>query len=127
MIFKTHALNIPQIRAVVAQFGGCYFHGDGNIYALDNNGNSDESDFRKDYSNDSNEESRYRVKFQRGDKYPKSVEQLNKMLFDAKNQETLAQRSIKQSSNVKTVTVMDEDFNDEDSEIDYSKYDRRNK
>jgi len=127
MIFKTHERNIPQIRAVVAQFGGCYFHGDGNIYSVDNQGNSEESDFRKDYSNDSNEESRYRVKFQRGDKMPRSVEQLNKMLLDARNQEIMSQRSIKQTSHVKTVTVTPDDFSDEDSEIDYSKYDRRNK
>ena len=134
MIFKTHASNIPQIRAVVATFGGCYFHGDGNIYAVDNNGNSEESDFRKDFSNDTNEESRYRVKFQRGDRIQKTVEQLNKALMDAKTQEVLAKRSITQTSNVRTFEVTSEDeglsdseISDTDSEVDYSKFDRRNK
>lgn len=127
MIFKTHESNIAQIRAVVAQFGGCFFHGDGNLYALDNNGNSEESLFRVEFSNDTNEESRYRVKFQRGNKIPRTVEQLNKALLDAKNQEIMAKRTITQSSNVKTVVVQDEDFTDADAEVDYEKYDRRNK
>lgn len=127
MIFKTHKSNIPQIRAVVATFGGCYFHGDGNMYALDNAGNSEESDFRIGFSNDTNEESRYRVKFSRGDVMPKTIEQLNKALMDARNQEILSKRSIKQSSNVKTVVVQEEDFQGADDDIDYSKFDRRNK
>lgn len=127
MIFKTHKSNIPQIRAVAATFGGCFFHGDGNIYALDNNGNSEESDFRKDFSNDTNEESRYRVKFQRGDVMPKTVDQLNKALMDARNQEILTQRTIKETSKVKTVTVQEEDFQDADAEIDYSRFNRSKK
>lgn len=125
MIFKTHPANIPQIKAVVAAFGGCYFHGDGNLYALDAQGNSEESDFRKDFSNDTNEESRYRVKFQRGDRIPTSVEELNKALLDSRNQELIAQRNIKQKEGVKTFTVQDEHLEDVDEDIDYSRFNRK--
>lgn len=128
MLFKTHTSNIPQIRATIATHGGCYFHGSGDMYALDANGNSEESNFRKDYSNDTNEESRYRKKFMRGDKLPKTVEELNKMLMDSRNQEIMAVRNITDSAaKIKTVTVEEADFQDGDAEIDYSKYDRREK
>lgn len=127
MLFKTHPSNIAQIRAVVGKFGGCYFHGDGNLYAVDALGNSIDSDFRKDFSNDSNEEARYRVRFMRGDSIPKTVEELNKMLFDSKNQEILTRRAIKDVGHVKTVEVEDTHYEhvDHDAEVDYSKYDRR--
>lgn len=127
MMFKTHPANIPQIKATIAAFGGCYFHGDGNLYALDAQGQSEESDFRKDFSNDTNNESRYRVKFNRGDKVPNSVEELDKMLLDSKNQELISLRNIRPKEAVKTVTVTEDYLDDVDSDIDYSRFNRKNK
>jgi len=100
MIFKLHKENLPQIKAVVKKFGACYIHGDGNLYI-----GKEESDFRKDFSNPNSEEASYRVKFEKGDAIPETVEDLQALMMKAKNQETLAEREVKEVSAVKTFAV----------------------
>jgi hypothetical protein len=99
-MFKTHLTNIAQIQAIVAAFGVCFFHGDGNMYDEEKH-----SDFRKDFSNPKNEASGYRVKFTATSKLPGSVEELDKMLMDSRTQEVIEKSKPASVSAVKTVTV----------------------
>jgi len=100
MIFKLHKNCLPQIKAVVNTYGVCYVHGDGNLYIT-----QEKSDFRKDFSNPSSEESTYRVKFGQGDKIPATVDDLQKMMLESRNQEILNERTQVYNTNVKTFTV----------------------
>lgn len=100
MIFKTHIENIPQIEATLDAFGTCYFHGDGNMYS-----EKEASDFRKDFSNPKNEECTYRIKFERGQQVPQTVEALNEALLKARNSEVMAGMAQTTNSNQKTITV----------------------
>ena len=100
MIFKLHENCLPQIKAVVKHYGVCFIHGDGNQYVT-----QDKSDFRKDFSNPSSDESTYRVKFVTGDKIPATIEDLQKMMLDNRNQEIVKERTNVYTSNVKTFTV----------------------
>jgi hypothetical protein len=100
MIFKTTAANLPQIKAVVDTFGICYVHGDGNMYTTEG-----PSNFRKDFSNPKQEESKYRVIFKKGDAIPATVDALNEALMASRNKEILAERETKIVSPVQTITV----------------------
>ena len=111
MIFKLHQNCLPQIKAVLKEYGVCYIHGDGNLYIT-----QEKSDFRKDFSNPSNEESTYRVKFVTGDKIPGNVEELQKMMLENRNQEILKERTNVYTSNVKTFTVEPEEVEPEEVE-----------
>ena len=99
-MFKLHPANIPQIKATVAAFGVCYFHGDRNLFSTER-----ESNFRKNFSNPDMDDSSYRVKFEKGDKIPSTIEELEKMLLASKNKERADERTIKETSSVKTIKV----------------------
>jgi len=99
-MFKLHPANIPQIKATVAAYGTCYIHGDGNLYTT-----QQESDFRKDFSNPDSDESTYRVKFEKGDKVPATIDELEKMLLDSKQKERMEEKQVKLYSAVKSITV----------------------
>lgn len=103
MIFRTVPENIPQIVRAVNHFGGCMFHGDGNIYNPDPKEGYKNSDDRQKYSNPKDEEAKYRIEFKRGDVIPSNVEQLNKMLLEAKNREVMAERTTEVHSHVTTI------------------------
>jgi len=107
MNFKTVPGNIPQIVAVVNQYGGCYIHADGNLYETSEarGWQSKASDDRQQYSNPDDMEAKYRVLFKRGDVIPYTVEALNKMLLESKNQEVLKSRKTEEFTHVKTVQV----------------------
>lgn len=98
-MFKTHINNIPGIKAAVAHFGSAYFHGDGNLYSK-----KEDSDFRKDFSNDANGPHSYRVLFVRGDIIPESLEQLDQLLLASKTRE-MAQTAPEYSTGVSTFKV----------------------
>jgi hypothetical protein len=104
MIFKLHEENLPQVKAVVKKFGVCYIHGDGNLYIT-----KEESDFRKDFSNPNSDEATYRVKFEKGDEIPGTIEDLQSLMMKAKNQETLDERKVEEISSVRTFAVESDD------------------
>ena len=100
-MFKTHPNNIHGIKAAVKAHETVYFHGDGNIYHK-----KEDSDFRKDFSNDPTGSHTYRVKFGKGGKQvPSSLEELNKMLLAAKSEEAVESAKPKESSSVATFDV----------------------
>ena len=124
MIFTTHNNNIPQIRTLVNVFGGCYVHGDGNLYTDDADGLR-ASDNQKNFSNPKREENTYRVHLKRGDVLPKTKEELDRLLLNSKNQEILTQRHVKETSQVKNFAVQyDDDVNYPEAEIDYQSFNR---
>lgn len=104
MNFKTVPENIPQIRAVVRQYGGCYFHADGNLYETGEKDGfkSKASDDRQQYSNPDDIEAKYRVLFKNVDHVPHTVEALNKMLLDARSNEVVQSRKPEEFTHVKT-------------------------
>ena len=104
MLFKTHPNNIPQIKAHIKAVGATYFHGDGNLYAADED-NQLHSDNNVTYSNPKQEEAKYRVKFTSVSQVPDTVEELNEMLLKAKNQEILTERATQAASGVKNFEV----------------------
>jgi hypothetical protein len=97
MRLKTNLVLIEQIRAVVNQLGTCYFHGDGNIYV-----DEKDSNFRKDFGNPGQEESKYRIKFSKGDKIPGTIKEMNDALMESRNNEMLKD-SITKETKVSTV------------------------
>lgn len=119
MIFKTHAYNIPQIRAVIVQHGECWFHGDGQCY-------SKEGDSRnhRDFVNPKQEEAKYRMVFRSVSQLPEfingetkeqteelnkeAVEQLNEMLMKAKNVEIRTERQATQTKGVDIMEMSDD-------------------
>lgn len=123
MIFTTHDQNIPQIKALVNHFGGCYVHGDGNMYS-DNADGKYHSDNHKKFCNPKREECTYVAHFKRGDMLPKTKKELDEALMRSKNQEILSQRHITQHSNVRTFAVEDTDVYQPEGEIDYSQFTR---
>ena len=100
MIFKLHKNNLPQIKGVVAAFGVCYVHGDGNLYE-----SQEASDFRKDFTNPDSDEATYRAKFEKGDKIPDTIEELQTLMMKNRNKEILETRKVQEISHVKTVTI----------------------
>ena len=96
-MFKLHPANLPQIKATVAAYGTCYIHGDGNLYTT-----KEESDFRKDFSNPDSDESTYRVKFEKGDTIPATIDELETLLLNSKQKERMEEKQVKSYSAVKS-------------------------
>lgn len=113
MIFRTHQKNLAQIKAAIRAFNVAYFHGDGNIYT-----ELAKSDHHKNFTNPDREEAGYRLKFTDVNEVPNSVEQLNKMLMDSKNKETLQERQSTVSNGVQTFKVDEEEELEEKGETD---------
>lgn len=113
MIFKTHKENIPQIEAILATFGVCFFHGDGNMYT-----EQKDSDFRKEFSNPKTEESGYRIKFVGGQNVPQTVEELNNALLAARNAEVMQGMKTVQNGAQKTITVKKKEDSSEGSKLE---------
>lgn len=107
-MFKTHINNIHGLRAAVNHFGKIWFHGDGNMYH-----EKHWSDNAKDFSNDPQGASTYRVEFNKGDKIPSTVEELNKMLMAAKNREAVEAATPKEVSGLATFKVEIPEENEE--------------
>lgn len=119
MIFRTHAYNIPQIRAIIREHGQCWFHGDGNCYD-----NEMDSRNHRDFVNPKQEEAKYRICFKSESMLPtfvngetkeeteklndKSVESLNEMLMKSKNAEIREERKETATKGVKTVSLTDD-------------------
>ena len=100
MFFKIVQANIPQIKATIAKYGECWFHGCGNIYSK-----KYPSDLRKDFTNPNSEEATYRIHFTSLNQVPDSVEQLTKLLLTSRNQEMIAERAPRVTHNIDTITV----------------------
>ena len=108
-MFKLHPANLPQIKATVAAYGTCYIHGDGNLYTT-----KEESDFRKDFSNPDSDESTYRVKFEKGDTIPATIDELETLLLNSKQKERMEEKQVKSYSAVKSIVVpVDKTSNEE--------------
>lgn len=121
-MFALHKNNLAQIRAIVEAYGSCTIHGCGNMYV-----DKESSDLRVDFSNPGSDEATYRVTFKKGDKIPDTIEELERMLFEAKNKETRESREIKETTNVKTIVVPVENDSEEDSESENKKPGRKPK
>lgn len=119
MIFKTHEANIAQIKGALKAFDAIYFHGDGNIYPalkqLDGEYFSKASNDRQTFANPNQEEATYRTLFKKGEEVPKSVDELNKVLMDSKNQDILTKRTIKEAAGITTFSA---DSDDEETAAD---------
>jgi hypothetical protein len=113
-MFKTRQTNIPQIKAVINEYGQCWFHGCGNIYV-----DKKESDFRKEFTNPNSEESVYRIHFTSISQVPSTVEDLDKLLLASRNKEMIEEKRPKSVTGVKTISVPTEEtfVNDEDAEL----------
>jgi hypothetical protein len=107
MFFKTHKENIKQIRAVIATYGQCYFHGCGNFYDK-----KEDSDFRKDFTNPGHNNttpaSAYRVHFTSKNQVPDNVEDLNALLQKSFAKEQVEASKPKSVSSIKTISVDDD-------------------
>ncbi len=113
MIFKTQKTHINQLKGAIQAFGPVYFHGDGNIYPVDNNGKkllegeTGPSDFRKKFGNPKTPEASYRVKFDTIASVPGSVDEINVLLTRSKDEEnTNATKS--ESASVNTFKAWEE-------------------
>jgi hypothetical protein len=95
---------IKQVKAVVRTFGICYLHGDGNMYHTEK-----DSHFRKNFGNPGQEESKYRVKFEKGDKIPETVEEMNEALMKSRQKEMVQDSQPKAAQVSTTFKVDDED------------------
>lgn len=99
-MFKTSQANIPQIKATIEEFGECWFHGCGNIYA-----DKVSSDFRQKFTNPNSEESTYRIHFTNVKQVPGTVEALNKALMSSRSDEIVKEKMPKASQSIKTISV----------------------
>lgn len=99
-MFKTHINNLPQIKAAATHYGTIWFHGDGNIYHKQG-----DSDFRKDFSNDKNGPETYRVKFNSGDRFPETLEELHVSLLSSKTKELQAAQLPQSVTGISTFKV----------------------
>lgn len=110
-MFKTNKENIAHLKAAIKEFGPQWFHGDGNVYSVENLSDDPNimhpSEFRKGYSNPlpggAASPASYRVKFITVDQVPDSVEELNQMLLRAANQEQI--ESMQEKTGVKMRVV----------------------
>lgn len=94
-IFKINKALLSQIEDTVEQFGIAIVHGCGNIY-IDRVKSND----RKEYSDYETTEATYRVTYKRGDKLPKTVEELDKDLHSAKKDDLIASKEVVESNNL---------------------------
>lgn len=98
---KLHPHNLKQLAAIVSTFGECWIHGDGNMFVK-----KEHSDFRQEFSNPEQEESKYRAHFKEGDSLPTSVEGLERVMNRTRQTEKqIAKDKEKLTSPVTTVKV----------------------
>lgn len=119
MIFKTHKNHIPQLKAHIKQHGATYFHGDGNIYRAGTEDLKRHSDNNATYSNQNQEEAKYRVLLTSADQVPDTVEELNKLLLNAKNEEIMNERKPDANSTVANFHVELEDEDNLANEVTF--------
>lgn len=110
MLFDTNKANINQIKGAIKALGPVYFHGDGNIYAVNEGAKMYEgdhpSDLRKKHSNKKN--SAYRVKFNSVNEVPDTVDDLNELLLRSFNNEMKEAAKPTQARQVTTFSSEDE-------------------
>jgi len=82
MLFKINDVVIRQAKAAVNKFGSIWLHGDANMYTKDS-----DSEFRRDFSNPAQEESKYRVKLVKGEKIPDTVKGMEELLMQSRQAE----------------------------------------
>ena len=99
-MFNTHPNNIHGIKAAVSAYGDIWFHGDGNIYHK-----KEDSDFRKEFSNDRDGAQTYRINFKKGDSIPSTTEELNKLLLQSKTKEVAEAARPKEVAGISTFKV----------------------
>lgn len=98
---KLHPHNLKQLAAIVSTFGECWIHGDGNMFVK-----AEHSDFRQEFSNPDQEESKYRAHFNKGDQLPTSLDSLEKIMNRTRaSEKQKAKDKEKQISAVTTVKV----------------------
>ena len=100
MIFKVNSVVLDQIKATVDQHGICYVHGTGQFYV-----DKKRSDDHKEYSDPDIKEADYRLVFKKGDRIPDTVEEIEKMFFAAKQQETIDSRKTPEAKNTTIVNM----------------------
>lgn len=94
-IFKVHENTLLFVKALLEDDKDTdivYLHGDGNVY-----NDKASSDFRKDFSNPgpsggSTPPAKYRVTFKNAKQVPGTLEELDKLFYEQKRQEDLAQQ-----------------------------------
>lgn len=103
---KLHPHNLKQLAAIVDTFGECWIHGDGNMFVK-----AEHSDFRQEYSNPEQDESKYRAHFKKGDPLPASVDSLEKIMQRTRQVEK--QKAKEKEKQISTVTTVKVDVDDE--------------
>lgn len=96
-MFKLHPQHLKDIKAAANHYGSIYFHGDGNIYHRE-----EDSNFRKEFSNNSDGPQTYRVKFSKDGEFPDTLEVLAEMLMKAKNAEAIEKAKPKETAGIST-------------------------
>lgn len=126
MIFKTHEMNIPQIKAAVKAFGEVWVHGTGDIFPVfkfdpDRPGEQDHSkNMAEHYNKNTQDANGYRVLINQNN-IPMNKEHLDNMLRRAKDQETIMKQAPNtQNGAVRNVIVQDEDVYEPVADVDYS-------
>lgn len=99
-MFSINNQNLKHVEQAVNHFGEIWFHGDGNIYHK-----KEDSDFRKDFSNDPVGHHTYRLHIKKGDKIPATVEEMNKALLSAKSKEVAESSISKEVSGIATFSA----------------------
>jgi hypothetical protein len=112
-MFKTHPAHFKQIRAVVAKYGICYFHGDGNMFTTEQ-----DSNFRKDFTNPKEEASKYRAIFRTGDHIPDTEQEMEAVLMATYNREKqVAKAKEDKKTTLKSITVDEPEESDVDPRV----------
>lgn len=112
-LFKVNSVNLALARAAVRAYGECWLHGDGNIYAKE-----EDSDFRAVFSNPNPDKTpsagQYRLHLTSISQVPNSAEEAEDALMRAKAQEAREAQRQKSVSKVRTLSITEDDLHEND-------------
>lgn len=99
--FKVHELNLAIVVAMLQRGDNKVFlHGDGNVYD-----NKEASDFRKEFSNPKDVNSKHRIIFTSLRQIPAELEDLDDLFFKQAQIEDAAERAVNTATGVKVKTI----------------------
>lgn len=112
-LFKVNRANLTLARAAIREYGECWLHGCGNIYAT-----KEDSDFRKEFTNPNPDKtppaSAYVLHLTRVSQVPGTPEEAEEALLKSKAQEARESQRQKSISKVRTLSVTEDDIHDND-------------
>lgn len=97
---RLHQHNLKQAAAILAAYGVCFLHGDGNMFITD-----EASNFRQEYSNPDAEESKQRLVLRAGDRVPETVEEAERLMAANTRREKQIKKEKDKASSQKVTTI----------------------